>query len=63
MWVKGRSIGEKMGDQSHGIEGELKTAPRKNDRHTAVVTAADPVTPDASFTGPFLTIDKHRCGY
>lgn len=28
-----------------------------------VVTAADPVTPDASFTSPLLTINEHRGGY
>lgn len=30
---------------------------------TTVVTAADTVTPDASFTSPLLAIDKHRRGY
>lgn len=30
--------------------------------HTTVVTTADTVTPDASFTSPLLAIDKHR-GY
>jgi hypothetical protein len=42
---------------------EKRDEDKELDRHTAVVTAADPVTPDASFTGPLLTIDKHRCGY
>lgn len=27
-----------------------------------MVTAADPMTPDASFTSPLFTIDEHRCG-
>jgi hypothetical protein len=27
-----------------------------------VVTAADSVTPDASFTSILFTIDEHRCG-
>ncbi|THC98861.1 hypothetical protein EYZ11_001639 [Aspergillus tanneri] len=27
-----------------------------------MVTAADTVTPDASFTSPLLAIDEHRCG-
>ena len=31
-------------------------------RLTTVVTAADPVTPDASFTSPLLAIDKHCRG-
>jgi len=30
--------------------------------HTTVVTAADTVTPDASFTSPLLAIDKHFRG-
>lgn len=27
-----------------------------------MVTAADPMTADASVTSPLFTIDKHRCG-
>lgn len=27
-----------------------------------MVTAADPMTPDASFTSPLFTIDEHHCG-
>lgn len=30
--------------------------------HTAVVTAADSVTPDASFTSPLLAVNQHCRG-
>lgn len=36
---------------------------RNGREHTTVVTAADTVTPDASFTSPLLAIDEHCRGY
>jgi hypothetical protein len=45
------------------IGSSQKNESKERNLRTTVVTAADPVTPDASFTSPLLTFNKHHGGY
>lgn len=45
-----------------GLEAPRSCSVWEQSRHTTVITAADTVTPDASFTSPLLAIDKHCRG-